>query len=139
MSPAARPRPAGGRVAGVAFVADDSDKQQGTPDAGYGPCILDSVVDMVETCVHAGSGIASVRTKELDLPATAANLEWLGAKLKEKLNMIYLPIGRHCKVMIFPHAVKLRCLDDDRTLGERQMAVDEVMNNVSEALVCAMD
>jgi hypothetical protein len=120
-------------------VAADEGAARRKSGTDYGPCILDSVVDMVETCVHAGSGIASVRTKKLDIRATAANLKWLGAKLKEKLNMIYLPVGRHCKVMIFTHAVKLRCLDDDRPLSERQMAVDEVMANVSEALVCTED
>jgi hypothetical protein len=116
---------------------EDRDKDLATRD--WGPCILDDVTKMVSTCIHAGSGIASVKTRELDVPATAGNLEWLGALHKAKLNMVFLPLGSRCRVMIFATSIKLRCLDSQMTAEEREESVTTVLTQVSEGLVCQGD
>ena len=96
----------------------------------------DDVMRIATTCAHAGSGVASIRTKKIDILATAKNLEDYGARYKEPLDMIILELGRHCRIMIFPLSVKLRCLGAHETPEERVKAVESAMQLVTENLVC---
>jgi len=99
-------------------------------------CLEDNIIHTVHACIHAGTGIASVRTKKLDIPACAENLVEFGGEYMKRLGMIYLRFGKSCKVMIFPTSIKLRCLEEHDTVREREEAVTEVMAVVSENLAC---
>jgi hypothetical protein len=100
------------------------------------PCIVDDGLDMVKACIHAGSGLATIQTKEVDLVQTARNLADYGGSHKERLGLVFFQLGTKCKVMIFKTTIKLRCLETHATEEERREAITEVLTLVTENIIC---
>ena len=105
--------------------------------ASSNPCIVDDGLEMVKACIHAGSGLATIRTKDVDLVQTATNLADYGGSHKERLGLVFFQLGSKCKVMIFRTTIKLRCLETHATEDERRDAITEVLTLVTENMVCS--